>query len=131
MKNYCLSLLGLAALAMLATPAWAIPPFNEAFKKMYVKEGEPLAEKVEAEKCNVCHFGKKKADKNDYGKAVGKFLKKADFTGDDKKYDKPTDPEAQKAINEGLEAAGKEKSASGKTFAELLKAGELPGAAAE
>ena len=30
---------------------------------------------------------KEKKDKNEYGKAVGKFLKKADFTGDAKKFD--------------------------------------------
>lgn len=128
MKKYFVSLLGLAAMAMLAAPAEAIPPFNESFKKMYVKEGEPLAEKVALEKCNVCHFGKEKKDKNDYGKAVGKFLKKADFTGDAKKFDKPTDPEAQKALSEGLEKAGAEKGPGGKTYAEILKSGELPGA---
>lgn len=109
-----------------AAPAWAIPPFNEAFKKAYVKEGTPLAEKVAEVKCNVCHVGKEKKDKNEYGKAVGKFLKKADFTGDTKKYANVKDDDAQKALAEGLEKAAAEKSSSGKTFGELIKAGELP-----
>ena len=109
-----------------AGPAWAIPPFSEAFKKAYVKPGEPLEAKVAEVKCNVCHMGKEKKDKNEYGKAVGKFLKKADFTGDAKKFENVKDEPAQKAMAEGLKSAEAEKSSGGKTFGELIKAGELP-----
>jgi len=130
MKKFSISLVCLALISLVAAPAWAVPAFNEAFKAMYVKPGSPLADKVAEAKCNVCH-GKNaegKDDKkvrNEYGKAVAKYLKKADFTGDDKKYD-PKSDEGMKALNAGLEKAGAEKSSSGKTFAELLKAGELP-----
>jgi hypothetical protein len=126
MKKFCLSLVCLALVALVAAPAWAIPPFNDAFKKAYVKDGTPLADKVAAEKCNVCHMGKEKKDKNEFGKVVGKYLKKADFTGDNKKYD-PKSDEGQKAMAEGLEKALAEKSAGGKTYGELIKEGELPG----
>ncbi len=126
MKKYRVSLVCLAAAAVIASTAFAIPPFDAAFKKMYVKEGDPLEAKVKEVKCNVCHVGKEKKDRNEYGKAVSKYLKKADFTGDAKKYEKPTDPEAQKAMEEGLKKAGEEKSAGGKTFDEILKSGELP-----
>jgi len=125
MKKFSLLLVCLM-LAISAAPAWAIPPFSDAFKKAYVKEGTPLAEKVAEVKCNVCHMGKEKKDKNEYGKAVSKFLKKADFTGDAKKYDDVKGDAAQKALADGLKSAEAEKSSGGKTFGELIKAGELP-----
>jgi hypothetical protein len=125
MKNVSLLLAGLV-LVVSAAPALAIPPFNDAFKKIYVKAGEPLEAKVMEVKCNVCHVGKEKKDKNDYGKTVAKYLKKVDFTGEAKKFDDIKGDAAQKALAEGLAKAGAEKSASGKTYDELLKSGELP-----
>lgn len=125
MKKFCVSLACLALLGMTAAPAWAVPAFNEAFKKAYVKDGSPLAEKVAEVKCNVCHVGKDKKEKNEYGMAVAKYLKKGDFAGDSKKYD-PKSDEGQKALADGLQKAAAEKSSSGKSFGELLQAGELP-----
>jgi hypothetical protein len=126
MKKYCVLLACLALSGMVASRAWAVPAFNEAFKKAYLQDGTPLADKVAEVKCNVCHEGKNKKDKNEFGVAVGKYLKKADFTGDSKKYD-PKSEEGQKALAEGLEKAAMEKSSNGKTYGELMKAGELPG----
>lgn len=125
MKKFCL-LLACVVLVVSAAPAWAIIPFSDAFKKAYVKEGSPLADKVAEAKCHICHIGKGKKLRNEYGNAVGKFLKKADFTGDDKKFASVKDEDAQKALAAGLAKAEAEKSASGKTFGELIKAGELP-----
>jgi hypothetical protein len=67
-------------------------------------------------KCNVCHVGSVKKNRNDYGKAIVKALegkknltlkKKADFV-------------------DALKTAAKEKNADGKTFGDLLEADELP-----
>ena len=125
MKKFCLSMLCLAILGLATVPAWAIPPFAEAFKKQYTEKGNSaFDEAVKGAKCNVCHMGEKKKDKNEYGKAVGKFLKKADF-GEGK-----TDPKSddgKKAIAEGLTKAEAEKSAAGHTFGEVIKSGKLPG----
>jgi hypothetical protein len=126
MKKSCLMLFCLALVGTSAESAWAIPPFDLAFKKEYVAAGSPLAEKVAEVKCNVCHKGTMKKDRNEFGMAVSKYLKKADFAGDDKKFD-PKSPEGAAKLKEGLEKATAEKSSSGKTFGELLKAGELPG----
>jgi hypothetical protein len=129
MKKFCLSLLCLALLSLATAPAWAIPAIDAAFKKAYV-EGNTNAKFVEAAgaaKCNVCHVGKDKKMKNEYGTTVAKFLKKADI-GPGKTVD-PTTDEGKKTLAEGLEKAAAEKNASGKTFGELLKAGELPGGA--
>ncbi|HET6326324.1 MAG TPA: hypothetical protein VFG04_16745 [Planctomycetaceae bacterium] len=65
-------------------------------------------------KCNVCHFGAKKTNRNDYGKAIVKAL---DGAKNVKDKDKFTDV---------LKTAAKEKNADGKTFGDLLEANELP-----
>ena len=129
MKKFCLSLLCLAIMGLSTVPAWAIKPFSDAFKKKYVEGNANAAfvEAVGAQKCNVCHMGdKSKKDRNAYGIALSKHLKKADFTGDAKKFD-PMTEEGAKAIAEGLGKAEAEKNADGKTFGDLIKAGTLPG----
>ena len=60
----------------------ALPPFYIEFKKDYI---DPLKDKKFAEamdkadvKCLVCHQGKQKKNRNEFGKVVGKFLTKKD-----------------------------------------------------
>lgn len=108
-----------------AAPAAAIGPFLDAFKAKYVVKGAPLAAKVEVTKCNVCHVGKSKKDRNEYGLTVGKFLHKVDFTGKAKVFDPKTDM-GKKALDEGLTKAGDEKASDGVTFDERIAAGKLP-----
>jgi len=62
--------------------------------------------------------------KNEYGKAVGKYLTKA-------KYNEIKEDEAvaKKYILEGLQKAEGEKNGGGKSYGELIKAGKLPGGA--
>lgn len=65
--------------------------------------------------CAVCHPDKDKKIRNNYGAAVGKSLSKKNETDEAK-------------IKEALTKAEGEKSATeGKTFGDLIKAGELPG----
>src|SRR4051794_7674292 len=127
MKRIYLVPLGLA---LVANPAFAIKPFSDGFNDLYVKPGSPLKPKVDEVKCNLCHGkdadGKdSKKVRNEFGKAVARHLKKDDFVGAAKRLD-PMSPEGKKAIAEGLEKAAAEKSSSGKSFADLIKAGELP-----
>jgi len=125
MKQICLLLLVIAAGLVTAGSAWAIPPFNDAFKKMYGKEGE-LPEHLATAKCAICHAGKGGGKaRNEYGKVVGKYLKKADFSKDGGKFDAKSES-GRKAMAEGLENAAAEKSSSGESFGERIKAGELP-----
>ena len=125
MKKVCVCvLLGLVAVVVSKQSAWALPPFNKEWTAKYV-EGNSNAKFVEAvgtAKCNVCHMGASKKDKNAYGKAVGKYLAKA-------KYNeiKEDEAKAKKYILDGLQKAEGEKGAGGKTYGELLKAGQLPG----
>lgn len=103
-----------------AGPAFAIKQFADEFKAEYVKEGTPLAVAVEAAKCNVCHVGKNKKDRNAYGEELAKLL------------DKKTDKEDKAKIKQALEAVAKLPSKeAGKTFGDLIAAGQLPGGPAE
>lgn len=85
----------------------ARPNYKKAFDGEY-------SESLKKTDCNVCHEGKDKKNRNDYGKAFGKALGATKVSKEDK-------------IKEALEKAGKEKSAvDGKTFADLIKDGKTP-----
>ncbi len=89
------------------------------FPKVFVAKYENISEKATEKKCGVCHPGKSKKDKNDYGVAVGKALGAV--------YKKKTD-EAAEALDKALDKAAEQASSTeGKTFGDLIKAGELPG----
>jgi hypothetical protein len=119
MKKVCACVLVLVVLGWSMQSASALPPFNKEWVARY-NPGDKNAAFVEA-KCNVCHAGESKKMKNEYGKAVGKFLTKA-------KYNEIKEDEAaaKKYIAEGLQKAEAEKAAAGKSYGELIKAGKLP-----
>jgi len=119
MKKVCACVLVVVALGWSLESASALPPFNKEWVARY-NPGDKNAAFVEA-KCNVCHAGESKKMKNEYGKAVGKFLSKA-------KYNEIKEDEAaaKKYISEGLQKAEAEKAAAGKSYGELIKAGKLP-----
>lgn len=108
------------AFGLTANSAKAIPPFFNEFKAKYVKADGDAGDKefaalVEKTKCNVCHFGKEKKNKNDYGKALDKLL------------DKKADAKDKEKIQKALDTVAEQKSAAGPTFGELLKEHKLPG----
>ena len=117
-RHACFLVLALAALA--PAPAFAIKPFQDEFKAVYVKDGTPLAAAVETAKCNVCHVGKDKKNRNAYGEALDKLL--------DKKADKDDKEKIRKALEE---VAALPSGEAGKTFGDLIQAGQLPGGPAE
>lgn len=88
----------------------ARPAYLKEFKSKYTKVVENKDNKVD---CGVCHPGKSKKDRNDYGKALAKSVAK-------------NEKDATKIV-ESLDKAGKEKNAAGETFQSLLDAGKLPG----
>ena len=115
-----LALAGVVALVLNVQSVSALPAFNKQFLETY-KEASILPAAKEA-KCNVCHYGKSKKLRNDYGQTLKKFVTKEDY----KKL--KDDKEAlKKKIEDAFKACLKEKSTSGKTFGELIKAGKLPG----
>lgn len=109
---------GAVALAMSVMSAGqnvdARPGYAKVFKDTYPN----LAEKADEAKCGVCHFGSKKTDRNDYGVAMSKAFGDIKNCKDDAKIKEVlTKIEAEKSSTEG------------KTFGDLIKAGELPGKA--
>lgn len=113
-----------AAVMLAGKPALAIKPFEAEFKKMYYKpDGDAnqkkLAEAIDkitmdGNSCAICHPGKSKKERNEYGTALSKLVKKAD-------------KDDAKKIADSVKAIESEKNAAGKTFGELIKAGMLPG----
>lgn len=122
MKKVCVCLiLALIAIGFSMQSASALPPFNKEWVAKYNADGKNAA--YNDAKCNVCHAGESKKMKNEYGKAVGKYMTKA-------KYNEIKEDEAaaKKYIIEGLQKVEADKNASGTSYGDLLKAGKLPGA---
>jgi len=114
--------LGVALLCgAMARPAWAIKQFQDEFKHLYVKEGSPLAAEVERVKCNVCHVGTSKKERNAYGQALDERL--------DKKTDKDDKEKIRKMLEEVAALPSNPSSspnAASPTFGALIKEGKLP-----
>jgi hypothetical protein len=111
--------LGIALVAgSSARPAYAIKQFFDEFKAVYVKDGSPLAAAVDSAKCNVCHVGSSKKDRNAYGEALAERL--------DKKEDAKNPEKIRLALDE---VAKLPSAAGGPTFGALLAEGKLPVAA--
>ena len=123
-RSVCALGLGLALLAgSAARPAFAIKQFADEFKAVYVKEGTPLAAAVESAKCNVCHKGASKKDRNVYGQALAERL--------DKKEDKDNKDKIRAALAEVAALPSVPGDASSPTFGALIGEGKLPGGTPE
>jgi len=120
----CVVGIGLAvAVGSSAREAFAIKQFFDEFKAVYVKDGTPLAAAVETAKCNVCHVGKSKKDRNAYGNALAEKL--------DKKEDAKNVEKIRKALEEVAALPSNSAKADSPTFGALLAEGKLPGGTAE
>jgi hypothetical protein len=122
-KAGILTLFGLVAAVFvgLSGTADARPQYKKAHDAKYKDSG--IAGDLKTAKCNSCHFGKKKKNRNDYGEA----LIKAGLTEETYKELKKDKEALAKCIDAALEKVLSEKSASGETFGERIKAGKLPG----
>jgi len=124
-KAGLLIVFGLLAVAMcgLTPPADARPQYKKEHDEKY-KETD-VATALADVKCNACHFGTSKKNRNDYGQALTKVgLTHEKF--DELKTDVPA---LTKHVKECLDKVLKEKNEAGATFGELIKAGKLPGTA--
>lgn len=130
MKKRLLSLfcgaLAMGAMLWIATPqAQAIKAFKTEFTAKYVKpdsqdpKEKAFAEAVAAAKCNVCHEGRSKKNRNAYGKALDELL--------DRKTDKRNPEKIQAALKTVAGKKSDPNDADSPTFGELISAGKLPG----
>lgn len=102
--------------------AFAIKPFADAFVKKYVdgNENKEFVTAVTEAKCNLCHVGTKKTDRNAYGMALSELL------------DKKADAKNEEKINESFDTVAGMKAPDGDdTFGDLIKKGKLPGGEAK
>lgn len=91
------------------------------YLKQFIVSNKNLEKQAKKAKCNVCHYGKKKKNRNDFGQALAKEFAK----NKKKKNEKDV-----KIIKEVFKKAAKKKSSvKGKTFGDLIKDGKLPGTA--
>lgn len=104
----------LGVFALPARPAFAVKQFYDEFKEVYVNNGSLDASMVAKAKCNICHEGKSKKNKNAYGKLLDELL------------DRKKDAKNPQKIREALEKVAAAKSPAGPTYGELLKEGKLP-----
>jgi hypothetical protein len=111
------------AVSVGALSAHARQQYSNAFKEKYCdpKSNDPAVKKliqaVETAKCNTCHVGKTKKERNKYGEEIGKLLSK-----NEKDKDKIT-----KALDDVAKMKVDDKDSKSKTYGDLLKEGLLPG----
>ena len=82
-------------------------------RPQYVKAVKAKYEDVAKKKCGVCHPEKSKKVRSEFGKVFGKALGGKNVKDSDK-------------VAEALEKAAAEKDGDGKTYGEILGAGEVP-----
>jgi hypothetical protein len=130
----------LFAMSLWVLTASALPPLPKYIEEHYAASPAhaKYLERYQAlegeHKCDSCH--KPGIDKkvkghalNDYGEAVHKHFKHRDFNKADKlgKDNAEELAKARKILADALEKADAEKNSDGKTFGELIQAGQLPG----
>ena len=118
--------LALAALMGLAVaPARADMSFRNEFIAKYVKpdskdpKHQAFAAACEKAKCNICHEGLSKKNRNRYGVALSKLLSR--------EKDKDDKDKIQAALDKIAAVKSDPKDPKSPTFGELIKAGKLPG----
>jgi hypothetical protein len=121
-KKFGLTLVGLFLVGMLVQSAQARPDYKKVLDA--ASKDTKIAPVVEELKCNVCHVDKEeKKVRNDYGQA----LVKCGLSEEKYKELKADKEKLADFIKEVMKKAEAEKSASGATFGELIKAGKAPG----
>lgn len=104
MKKFVTTAAVVLGLSLTANSAFAVKPFLDAFTAKY-----PNVSGAATAKCNVCHEGSDKKNRNAYGKALSELVKK-------------TDAKDTAKINSALDKVA----ADNAKFGDNLKAGKLP-----
>jgi hypothetical protein len=121
-KKFGLPLVGLFVIGLFVQSAQARPDYKKVADS--TSKDTKLAPVVEELKCNLCHVDKEeKKVRNDYGQA----LVKCGLSEEKFKELKADKEKLAEYVKEVMKKAEAEKSASGATFGELIKAGKAPG----
>ncbi len=117
-------LLGLVLLGLASSPLKADKAFFDEFVAKYVKpdstdpKDQAFKATVEKVRCNVCHVGRTKKNRNLYGQALDKLL--------DRQADKENKPKIQAALDTVAKQHSNPDDPKSPTFGELIQQGKLP-----
>lgn len=126
LSRVCLPIIAILVLGPLASVGWSIRPFQNEFYATYLDETRGDADDdaygalVREAKCNLCHIGNRKKDRNTYGIELGKLL--------DHREDKGNVTKIRDALQQVAVLKSDPHNGNAKTFGELIAARELPGA---
>lgn len=115
---------GWFVLALARAPARADKAFFDEFVAKYVKpdsadpKDQAFKATVEKVRCNVCHEGRAKKNRNVYGQALDKLL--------DRQTDKENKPKIRAALDTVAKQHSKPDDDKSPTFGELIEQGKLP-----
>ncbi len=124
MRTFGWLLVSVFVVGLFAQTATARPPYKKVLDAE--TKDTKIAACVETLKCNFCHVDKEeKKVRNTYGQA----LVKCGLTEENFKALKADEEKLTACIKAVMKKADAEKSASGETFGELIKAGKAPGTA--
>jgi hypothetical protein len=124
LRSACMVVVAISLLWLVESLANAMKPFRDEFVAKYVKldgtdaKEKAFAQAVQTAKCNVCHQGKSKKERNVYGRALNKFLSEGDAKNKEK---------IRTALDNTAELRSNPADPNSPTFGELIKAGKLPG----
>lgn len=132
MKKTFAMLVMLGLVSGLSMPAFAIKQLNDKFVEIYASPDSKDASDqfkmlVKEAKCNICHIQgeDKKKKRNPYGAAMHEAIEEAKFPVKD--FGKNPEKYADQVKEIFKKVAEKKAGSTDKTFAERIKAGELPG----
>jgi hypothetical protein len=121
--------LAVPILAAFVVPAVAYPPFYNEFKKDYLdklkdkKFAESIDKAPTGGKCLVCHQGKQKKNRNDFGKVVEKLLTKKDAQSKEPDKNEKIAAGLKKALDTHVDP----KDDKSETYMDRLEASKWPG----
>ena len=126
MKKLAVFAIICVALATTAEKAQAIPAFAKAFTERYVSTSKnaDFVAAAKEKKCNLCHFGTSKKNKNDFGKVIAKHLKKTNYSSTRVREEAAA---VKKEFDDAFKKILAEKNPAGKTYKSRIDAGMLPG----
>ena len=122
----CIPTVAILVLGPLASVGWSIRPFQNEFYATYLNEssGDPddaaYAMLVREVKCNLCHIGNRKKDRNTYGSELAKLL--------DHREDKGNEKKIRGVLQQVAKLSSAPNDGTARTFGQLIEARQLPGA---
>jgi len=107
--------------SVLSTRAPAIIQFHKEFVATYVDkhENKEFVKTAKEARCYICHVGKKRTNRNEYGKQLSELL--------DKTKDKANKKKIHEALTKVAQMHSDPKDEKSPTFGDLIQSGKLPG----